>query len=205
MTISEQVARLGDLGVPALAGLSRAEFDALGRALPEVTDGLVVVNPALVPAADLAPLLSRDGLPGFVVEDMVDLAEFVPLPGLDVPEAPLYLVTDVDRGDDLLNWTPADALPELTRRGRTPLTISEGIGWLLQEPGRLEPNRCFMCIGSRKPKARGGFDARTPALWISGGTGRDGRARKGAPKVGWCWHGNRHTWLGFASGRERVA
>ncbi|WP_432487867.1 DUF5701 family protein [Kineococcus sp. SYSU DK018] len=24
-------------------------------------------------------------------------------------------------------------------------------------------------------------------------------ARRGAPKAGWCWAGNRHTWLGFAS------
>ena len=30
-------------------------------------------------------------------------------------------------------------------------------------------------------------------------TGRDGSERRGAPKVGWCWAGNRHTWLGFAS------
>ncbi|WP_369693045.1 DUF5701 family protein, partial [Dietzia timorensis] len=38
---------------------------------------------------------------------------------------------------------------------------------------------------------------------ISGGTGRDGAERKGAPKVGWCWAGNRHTWLGFASAAGR--
>ncbi len=69
---------------------------------------------------------------------------------------------------------------------------------MLQQPDRLEPNKCFMTIGSRKPTARG-LDARTPAIWISGGTGRDGVARRGAPKVGWCWAGNRHTWLGFAS------
>ncbi|MDN6533090.1 MAG: DUF5701 family protein, partial [Yaniella sp.] len=31
------------------------------------------------------------------------------------------------------------------------------------------------------------------------GTGRDGSANRGAPKVGWCWVRNRHTWLGFAS------
>ncbi|MGI5951412.1 MAG: DUF5701 family protein, partial [Brooklawnia sp.] len=90
------------------------------------------------------------------------------------------------------------ALPEILSRGRTPLTISEGISWLLQDPGRLEANRCFMCIGSRKTAARG-LDARTPAIWISRGTGRDGRARRDAPKVGWCWAGNHHTWLGFAS------
>lgn len=29
--------------------------------------------------------------------------------------------------------------------------------------------------------------------------GRDGSANRGAPKVGWCWARNRHTWLGFAS------
>ncbi len=60
-----------------------------------------------------------------------------------------------------------------------------------------------MTIGSRKPKARGGLDSRTPALWISNGTGRDGTERKAAPKVGWCWAGNRHTWLGFASADAR--
>ena len=41
--------------------------------------------------------------------------------------------------------------------------------------------------------------ARTPAIWISGGTGRDGAQNTGAPKVGWCWHNNHHSWLGFAS------
>nr|WP_257911095.1 hypothetical protein [Janibacter limosus] len=35
---------------------------------------------------------------------------------------------------------------------------------------------------------------------MSNGTGRDGAARKGAPKVGWCWAGNRHT--GSASPRQ---
>ncbi len=60
-----------------------------------------------------------------------------------------------------------------------------------------------MTIGSRRRKGKG-LDARTPAIWISGGTGRDGRSNRGAPKVGWCWAGNRHTWLGFASVAGRV-
>jgi hypothetical protein len=46
--------------------------------------------------------------------------------------------------------------------------------------------------------------ARTPAIWISNGTGRDGTANRNAPKVGWCWAGNRHTWLGFASAETRT-
>lgn len=76
--------------------------------------------------------------------------------------------------------------------------MSEGISWLLQDPTRLEPYHCFMAIGSRRRTVTG-LDARTPALWISNGTGRDGHERRGAPKVGWCWAGNHHTWLGMAS------
>ena len=103
----------------------------------------------------------------------------------------------------MLDWSSDEALPAITARGRTPLLLSEGIHWLLQTPAVLERNRCFMTIGSRLRKPDGRLDARTPALWISGGTGRDGRERRDAPKVGWCWAGNRHTWLGFASAAAR--
>ncbi len=61
---------------------------------------------------------------------------------------------------------------------------------MLQQPAALERNHCFMTIGPRLRKANGALDARTPALWISNGTGRDGRERRDAPKVGWCWAGN---------------
>lgn len=195
--LAQQGERLIELGVPALAGLDEEDFRRRVRGLGD-GPGLVVVHPRLVPAAVLAPLLERAGRPGFVVVDMEDLAEFVPVPGLEVPDDELYVVRDLDRGDDMADWSPAEAYPEIERRGRRPLTVSEGISWLLQEPERLEPNHCFMTIGSRKPKA-GGLDARTPAIWISGGAGRDGKERRGATKVGWCWHNNRHTWLGFAS------
>ncbi|WP_068249209.1 DUF5701 family protein [Janibacter corallicola] len=197
-----QTSRLIDLGVPDLAGLTGAAFTDLVPAAPE-GGGVLVVSPSLVPTAELAPLLTKGDKPGFVVEDLTDLADFVPAPGETVPEAPLYWITDVERGDGMANWSPAEALPAIRERGRVPLTVSEGISWLLQEPERLERGRCFMTIGSRKPRAKGGLDARTPALWISNGTGRDSRARKGAPKVGWCWAGNRHTWLGFASAGAR--
>ena len=195
-------ARLVELGVPALAGLGEADFAALVPP-PPAGDGVLVVSPSLVPAATLAPLLRHEDRAGFVVEDMTDLADFVPIEGEVVPETPLYWVTDVERGDEMANWSPAEALPAIRERGRVPLTVNEGISWLLQDPGRLERGRCFMTIGSRKTRARGGYDARTPALWISNGTGRDGRERRGAPKVGWCWAKNRHTWLGFASAAAR--
>lgn len=207
-TIAEQVEGLVRKGVPALAGMGEVEFRELAERLDPSEHGILVVHPSLVPAAELAPLLERGGKAGFVVEDMTDLAEFAPIAGVEIPDSPLYVLADPQRGDDMRNWSPDEALPEIAARGRTPLTVSEGICWLLAEPARLEPNYCFMTIASRKPKARQpktgvALDARTPALWISGGTGRDGAQRKGAPKVGWCWAGNRHTWLGIASAAGR--
>lgn len=132
-----------------------------------------------------------------------DLADFVPIGGVVVPDRPLYVIRAVERGDEMGNWSPTDALPAILSRGRSPLTISEGISWLLQEPDKLERNRCFMTIGSRAAKGAA-LDTRTPAIWISNGTGRDGKENRGAPKVGWCWEGNRHTWLGFASTSRRI-
>ena len=202
-----QAERLIELGVPELAGITARDLRDLAAALPDGPGegrGVLSVHPSLVPTAQLATLMSRDGKDGFVVVDMTDLAEFRPTNDVTVPEAPLYLLGDVTRDDDMLGWTPTDAHAELAQRGRTPLTISEGVSWLLQEPAMLEPGKCFMCIGSRKRKKGGGMDSRTPALWISGGTGRDGTENRGAPKVGWCWAGNHHTWLGFASAARRL-
>lgn len=200
MDVRRQADRLVDLGVPELAGTTAEGFLGLADGLEG--DGVLCVHPSLVPPSRLVPLLRHDGRPGFVVEDMTDLDDFAAIAAVDVPDRPLYLLRGVDRGDDLLDWTPDAALPEVRGRGRTPLTIGEGISWLLQEPSRLEANRCFMCLGSRRVTPRG-TDARVPAIWISRGTGRDGRSRRNAPKVGWCWAGNHHTWLGIASASGR--
>ncbi|MFF9014820.1 DUF5701 family protein [Streptomyces sp. NPDC014870] len=198
-SLDAQAERLVALGVHERAGLTADELRAFAReAGGERTDVLLAVHPDRAPASALAPLLRREGKEGFVVVDMPDVDDFAPS-GVDVPDAPLYLVAGVDRGDHMSNWSPEEALPALTKEDRTPLLLSEGIHWVLQEPAALERNRCFMTIGSRLRKANGTLDARTPAIWISNGTGRDGRARRDAPKVGWCWWGNRHTWLGFGS------
>ncbi|HUR74862.1 MAG TPA: DUF5701 family protein [Sporichthya sp.] len=138
------------------------------------------------------------GKPGFVSADLADLERFVPIDGLDVPATP-YLLVGVQRGEEYLNWSPDEALPAIQDRGRTPLTVAEGVALLIQRPDLLEPNKCFMLLGSRCG------DRRVPALWISGGSGKDGRERRGAAKLGWCWAGNRHTWLGHASAATRSA
>ncbi|MBT0993578.1 hypothetical protein KIN34_04670 [Cellulomonas sp. DKR-3] len=202
-TLDAQAERLIELGVADLAGLAHDQVRA--AAAGAGSSGLLVVAPSLAPVSALAPLLRRGDRPGFVVTDMTDVDDFAPIAGLAVPESPLYVIAPPDRGDDLASWSPDEALPELEHRGRSPLTLAEGVHWLLQVPGALDRNHCFMTIGSRRRKADGRLDARTPALWISNGTGRDGRERRDAPKVGWCWAGNRHTWLGFASTTSRRA
>ncbi len=202
-TPSEQADRLIELGVHEIAGLPEHRLRELARAADDES-ALLVVDHRIAPASALAPLMSRRGKPGFVVADMTDVDEFVPTAATDVPDTPIYLVRDLDRGDAMANWSPDEALPAIVGAGRTPLTLTEGLHWLLHRPDALQRGRCFMTIGSRRVKPDGAVDARTPALWISNGIGRDGAARRDAPKVGWCWAGNRHSWLGFASAAGRL-
>ncbi|MGC9540045.1 DUF5701 family protein [Streptomyces sp. UG1] len=197
--LTTQAEHLIALGVPDLAAIPADELRAFAEKAERGDGGtLLAVHPDRAPASALAPLLRRADKPGFAVVDMPDVDDFAP-DGIELPDAPLYVVTGIDRGDQMANWSPEEALPALTEQTRTPLLLTEGIHWVLQQPAALERNRCFMTIGSRLRKANGALDARTPAIWISNGTGRDGRERRDAPKVGWCWWGNRHTWLGFAS------
>ena len=106
-----------------------------------------------------------------------------------LPGPAAYLLLDVDRGEEFRGVRPEEALPVVLGRGRTPLTIEEGIAVVTHAPALLEKNRCFMLSGSRRG------DRRVPAMWIS--------AR--APKLGWCWDGNPHDWLGVASAGSRLA
>ncbi|WP_182113027.1 MULTISPECIES: DUF5701 family protein [unclassified Actinotalea] len=129
--------------------------------------------------------------PGFVDRSFEpgSLRTFVPPPGTVVPDAQAYLLLDVERGEEFCGVVPSTAMDVVAQRGRTLLTIEEGVGLLTHHPGVLVKNRCFSLGGSRCG------DRRVPALWIS----------QGAPKLGWCWEGNPHTWLGLASAGSRVA
>ncbi len=200
-TLAQQAERLIDLGVHEIAGLPAPGLRAAVAGI-DSRDTLLVLR---APASRLAPLIEHAGKRGFVVVDMPDVDGFRPIDCAAAPEGPAYLLEGLDRGDHLANRSPDEALPELRSAGRSPLTLTEGIHWLIQQPEALERNHCFMTIGSRLRRADGRLDARTPALWISNGTGRDGRDRRNAPKVGWCWAGNRHTWLGFASATTRTS
>ena len=203
VSLADQIAALVVAGVPEAAGISATELAAHAAVLPEVSGAVLAVHPRLAPASRLAGLVRHDGRSGFVVSDMTDVDDFAPIGGLRIPNLPLHLVLQPTRGDELRNASPEEALPAIRGAGRTPLTLNEGISWLLQDPTQLQSGACFMTIGSRKLTGTPP-DARCPAIWISRGTGRDGPTRRNAPKVGWCWAGNRHTWLGHASAASRL-
>jgi hypothetical protein len=196
--LEHEASRLTAEEVRAIA----AELEGRARA-----GALLVASETALPVRTLVPSVARmqggDERPGFVVVDMKDLEEFLPTVGAAVSDAKVYAVEDPYRGDDMRNWSPAEALEAFGARSRTPFTVAEGVHWALQVPEVIDRNACYMMIGARRQKEKG-FDSRTPALWISNGTGRDGRERRGAVKLGWCWWNNRHTWLGFASGSRRV-
>jgi hypothetical protein len=117
------------------------------------------------------------------------LAPYRPVAEVGPPPARVYALLGVERGEEFCGVAPEAALPVLLQRGRTPLTIPEGIALVRAFPAVLEKNRCFMLSGSRRG------DRRVPALWISGRS----------PKLGWCWDGNPHSWLGVASTAGRLA
>src|ERR1700752_3797382 len=150
-SLSVQAERLIELNVHRIAGLPADRLRNMGAS----AGSLLVVHPELAPASALAPLLRVNGKPGFVVTDMSDVDEFTAIPCVKVPDPPLYVIRDLDRGDAMVNWSPDEALPAIADAGRTPLTLTEGLHWLLQRPDALARGRCFMTIGSRRRKPGG--------------------------------------------------
>lgn len=149
---------------------------------------VVVVRSMLVPTIAAVERLEVKGKAGWT--DMADELEgYRPIEGVEVPDADAYLLVDVSTGPDTLGVTPADALPRITQAGRTPLTIDEGVALLTQHPEVLTDRNAFQALASRADNKR------VPSFWTS----------KGAPRLGWCWQGNPHSWLGAASAAQRLA
>jgi hypothetical protein len=168
---------------PALVLATRALPAPTGAGAPFV---LVLPRLALPPSAAVTTL-NVNGHRATLAKGMDDLDRFSPVAGLDVPEG-LYAAVDVRRGDEYRGRTPEDGLAGIAAEGRSPLTLDEGLALVTVRPEALEKNHCFQTPGSRAG------DRRVPGIWLSGR----------APRVGFCWVGNHHTWLGVASCARRV-
>jgi hypothetical protein len=195
LEFDRQIDALALTGLPEHLDLAescfRASLEPLRDLLPPVRadrpgPGFVVVVPHL-PVVQVLESVHTVGGAGFTTMDDDDLARFRPLPELEIPTGP-YLLLDVDPGADTLNVPPGEVLPRITASGRSPLTIAEGLAVLVSDPGVLRGRNCFSLAGSRAG------DKRVPALWIS--------ARR--PRLGWCYQGAPHTWLGTASCAGRL-
>lgn len=186
-----QVETLVAKGYPELTGLTVKSFaDELEPLRDRVEDRPFVI--ALrngVPSELAIELVELRDKPGFTSMEPGDLARFEPIDGVELPNAFAYLVVDVDTGRDTRNVTPDDALETIVRDGRSPLTLAEGLALATHHPERLKTETAFSILGSRCG------DRRVTAIWLSGGR----------PRLGWCWAGNPHAWLGSASCAERVA
>ena len=193
---ARQLRTLLDRGYADAAGVTRSQLadrlaplaarvpgDARGR-IPFV----LVLDRDVVSAGDAIRRVERDGATAVSVLADDELARFVPIEGVDVPDGPAYLLVDVDTGHETRNVRPDDALVSIRAAGRSPLTIEEGIAVVTHHPETIARNDGWSLLASRCG------DRRVGALWIS----------KGAPKLGWCWAGNPHTWLGSASCAARV-
>jgi hypothetical protein len=194
-----QVGNLLGKGYPELAGLDRETFRRrlapLRERLPEPSDRdaatgipFVVVVAGLVAPERAMATVELAGRRGYTEMAPDDLARFAPMAGLELPGGWAYLAVDVDTGRGTLNVTPDAALEAIARAGRSPLTIDEGIALLVHRPEVLRSMNCFSILGSR------GGDRRVPAMWVS----------RGRPRLGWCWAGNPHSWLGSASCGRRI-
>ncbi len=197
--LDRQLATLISHGYPALAGLDPDEFTALVEPLrPLLADVvaredaalpfLLVVRHELVPTVAAVERFEVRSKAGWT--DMADeIDRYGPIDGVVVPDATIYLLTDVSTGAETLGVRPQDALPMIRAAGRTPLTVDEGVALVTQLPSSLTDLNAFQAVGSRAGNKR------IPSFWMS----------KGAPRLGWCWDGNPHTWLGSASAASRLA
>jgi hypothetical protein len=192
-----QVQTLLRIGYPAIAGMSAETFASRLQPLKRLLEGapselpnedgrvpfVIVVPREWVPLEEAMALTQLKDKTGYIDFRPGGLETFEPLSDLEVPEGHAYLVFDLDTGSDLRNLPPDVALAEIRSRRRTPLTLEEGLALLTHFPEKLKKNHCFSLAGSRSG------DRRVPALWIS----------QNRPRLGWCWAGNPHTWLGTAS------
>ncbi|WP_422656966.1 DUF5701 family protein [Paenibacillus sp. EC2-1] len=196
-----QVENLINKGYPALIGLEAEGFKKRLEPLRAVIDAsntleeseeripfVIVIKGDWVNGELAMGLVERNNKKGFSVMEAEEVERFKPIEGIQLPNGMAYLVLDIDTGESTRNITPNDSIKIIINENRSPLTLEEGVAVITHYPDMLMKNKGFSLLGSRCG------DKRVTALWIS----------EGKPKLGWCWAGNPHTWLGSASCASRA-
>jgi hypothetical protein len=135
-------------------------------------------------------LIEKDGKTGITKLFPLKPSDFDTISDVNIPDTKVYLLVNIDRGKEYINEPPSEAMKKIVKKGRSPLTIDEGVSIVTHYPEFLIKNNCFSLLASRHTG-----DKRVPAIWINGNKN---------PNLGWCWNGNPHTWLGSASCKKRI-
>lgn len=196
-----QINTLIQKGYPDITGLSEQAFKALLEPLrahlnqelrtPSTSEQIpfvITITRTLAPIEKMMNAVERNKKTGIINLTPAVPDDFKPIADVIIPQSTAYLLIDINRGDATRNIAPAQALKIIQQENRSPLTIEEGVAVVTQFPDFLVKNHCFSLLASRRA------DKRVPAIWLS----------EGRPKLGWCWDGNPHTWLGSASCKTRV-
>lgn len=133
--VQAQVDLYVDRGCPALAGVSEAVFREIARPVVEAAGSLdapsgddgdaaasgrvhvvLVITRALIDDEARVPVLRLVGSdkPGILdtnhaSDALVGLVHYHPRDGVEVPREPMYLLVDVERGDEYRHVAPQDA------------------------------------------------------------------------------------------------
>ncbi|MCV9939875.1 DUF5701 family protein [Boseaceae bacterium BT-24-1] len=202
--LEHQAKKLLDKGFHELCGATEGDFISRMEGLASLLDIAgeipisgnvplcVAFRPGVVNLVDAMARIEAKSATGVVEMTPLSPDAFHVIDRIQLPHDEFYLLLDIDTGRDLLNVSPEASLAIIERRGRTPLTMEEGVALTTQHPELLTDKKDYNCIqmaGSRKAG-----DQRIPSIWFS----------KGRPRLGWCWDRNVHTWLGSASAAFRL-
>jgi hypothetical protein len=202
--LDKQVDKLVSLKYPEKIGISEEEFRSKAEFLRErfgeieasefdpengYLPFVVVTKNESLSAEDAMRLVEKDGKKGIAKLKPHKSTDYSTIDSVKIPESQIYLLVGIERGEQYLNIRPEDALKDIQKRNRSPLTIDEGIAIVTQYPDFLKKNNCFSLLASRMGNQT------VPAIWING---------EKHPNLGWCWDRNPHTWLGSASCMNRI-
>jgi hypothetical protein len=151
---------------------------------------VIVIKSDWMPVETAMSLVAYAGKNGVTKLYPREPADFAIIDEVHLPDSLAYLLVDIDRGQETINRSPAEAMQMIKNENRSPLTIDEGIAIVTQYPQFLIKNNCFSLLASRYSR-----DKCVPAIWINGAK---------QANLGWCWDGNPHTWLGSASCHSRI-